>query len=282
MPAWIPAVMAAGAALQHEGDKQSARIAGQKENRDIALQKEFAQNGIRWKMEDAKRAGVHPLAALGASGASYSPVSVGDTSGGTAMSNLGQNLTRAAMATRSTDERKAAALSLIASEKQIEGLTLDNQIKLSQLRQMSQPGNPGFPLGDQGFIPGQGDARLISNKPLERTATLAGSPHSEPGAVSDVGWAKTSTGLVPVPSKDFKERAEDMMIPELMHSLRNNLMPNFGGGSKPPVPGDWEWNFWKQEYQPVDYKTENFFDRLVDVFGSRRSLRYKLNTRGRR
>ena len=36
-------------------------------------QKEFAQNGIRWKVEDAKRAGIHPLYALGASTQGYSP-----------------------------------------------------------------------------------------------------------------------------------------------------------------------------------------------------------------
>lgn len=29
------------------------------------IQKEFAQNGVRWKVEDARRAGIHPLAALG-------------------------------------------------------------------------------------------------------------------------------------------------------------------------------------------------------------------------
>jgi hypothetical protein len=36
-------------------------------------QKEFAQNGISWKVADAKRAGIHPLAALGASTTPYTP-----------------------------------------------------------------------------------------------------------------------------------------------------------------------------------------------------------------
>lgn len=51
-------------------------------NRDNAnLQREFAQNSIQWRVEDAKRAGIHPLAALGASGYSASPSSVGADNG---------------------------------------------------------------------------------------------------------------------------------------------------------------------------------------------------------
>lgn len=41
------------------------------------MQKEFAQNSVQWRVEDAKAAGIHPLAALGATGASYTPVSSG-------------------------------------------------------------------------------------------------------------------------------------------------------------------------------------------------------------
>lgn len=35
-----------------------------KEN--IKLQKQFAQTGIQWKVADAKKAGIHPVYALGA------------------------------------------------------------------------------------------------------------------------------------------------------------------------------------------------------------------------
>ena len=41
------------------------------------LQREFAQNGIRWKVADAEAAGIHPLAALGAQTTPYQPVSIG-------------------------------------------------------------------------------------------------------------------------------------------------------------------------------------------------------------
>lgn len=47
------------------------------------LQREFAQNSIQWRVNDAKKAGIHPLAALGSQGISYNPSYVGgDNFGG--------------------------------------------------------------------------------------------------------------------------------------------------------------------------------------------------------
>lgn len=42
----------------------------------IALQREFAQHGVRWRVEDAVAAGLHPLFALGANVPQFSPVSM--------------------------------------------------------------------------------------------------------------------------------------------------------------------------------------------------------------
>lgn len=53
----------------------------EKEKRDYARAKEFAQMGIQWKVADAQAAGVHPLYAVGASGPGFSSsgaVGVGD------------------------------------------------------------------------------------------------------------------------------------------------------------------------------------------------------------
>ncbi len=47
------------------------------------LQREFAQNSIQWRVNDAKKAGIHPVAALGSQGISYNPSYVGgDNFGG--------------------------------------------------------------------------------------------------------------------------------------------------------------------------------------------------------
>lgn len=70
-----------------------------------ALQKEFAQNGIRWKVADAKAAGLHPLAALGAQTTSYQPVSVQQDY--SAFGSMGQDISRAMLASADAKERTA-------------------------------------------------------------------------------------------------------------------------------------------------------------------------------
>jgi len=45
------------------------------------LQRQFAQNAIQWRVEDAKKAGIHPLYALGANTVSYQPTVIGDALG---------------------------------------------------------------------------------------------------------------------------------------------------------------------------------------------------------
>ena len=55
-------------------------VSNLKAQRDMAdqnarLQREFAQNSIQWRVSDARKAGIHPLYALGANGASYTPQS---------------------------------------------------------------------------------------------------------------------------------------------------------------------------------------------------------------
>lgn len=82
-----------------------------------AFQREFAQHGIRWRVEDAKAAGVHPLYALGAQVTPYTPVvsnPVGD-----ALSSAGQNLGRAVAAQQTAAERAQEALGLQLLQSQI-------------------------------------------------------------------------------------------------------------------------------------------------------------------
>lgn len=88
-------------------DREAAEdrnLANQNEARYAAqfnadLQREFAKNGIRWRVEDAKAAGLHPLFALGGAGATASPaMQVMTQEAGPSYSQMGQNLSRAAQA----------------------------------------------------------------------------------------------------------------------------------------------------------------------------------------
>lgn len=94
--AW-PYVAAAGIAATSalhgghlaRGESRRAR------SEEYERQKEFAQMGIRWRVADAKAAGLHPLFALGAATPGYSPsVQVGDSG----HAQAGQEISRAMLA----------------------------------------------------------------------------------------------------------------------------------------------------------------------------------------
>jgi hypothetical protein len=51
------------------------------DQKNYEMQKEFAQNSIQWKTQDAKKAGIHPLSAIGAQSISASPSYVGGDPG---------------------------------------------------------------------------------------------------------------------------------------------------------------------------------------------------------
>lgn len=63
------------AQARHGIEAAKLNIAAQKEAnaQNYAMQKEFAQHGIQWKAADARLAGLHPLAALGAQTTAASP-----------------------------------------------------------------------------------------------------------------------------------------------------------------------------------------------------------------
>lgn len=148
-----------GGIFGRKGAEDQNRIAQQTAERNIALQKEFAQSGIQWKVADAKAAGIHPLYALGASTQSFAPVSVGTVNEGAPMAdmakNLGQDLSRAAYATQ-TGSQRALAGEITAI--QMDGLKLDNEIKraelaskIQRLKQQTGPAMPGT-VGDTGPV----------------------------------------------------------------------------------------------------------------------------------
>lgn len=130
----------AGNQAQKSQEKQNAA--------NIALQKEFAQHGIRWKVEDAKAAGLHPLAALGAQTSSFSPISIGSPAA-TGLAAAGQDIGRAIGAMRTPDE-KADAYTQALRALQLQRGQLENTLLASRIRLVNQPGTgPGLPGLDQ-------------------------------------------------------------------------------------------------------------------------------------
>lgn len=195
----------------------------EKANRqNIEFQKKFAQKGIQWRAADARAAGIHPLAALGANTASFSPSIVGDTSMGSAIGQAGQDLGRAINSTRTSDQ-KLSALQTQLLEEQIKGVRLDNGSKAisntalaSSLVRGSQTG-PNFPSVDGRTNTGMagqnsnyivGGQRIVSN-PNFSDAQVIEDRH---GDVAAAGY-----GLVTIPADAY---ATAMKSPNFRQALR--------------------------------------------------------------
>lgn len=128
------------------------------QRRNEAFQREFAQNGIRWRMADAAAAGLSPVYGAGLSGAVGSPTSV-DFGG---LRGMGQDITRAALASATPEEKAAASLNMKLVESQIdetdarkEGIRLQNAKLMQEL--YGTPGMPSlFSGGSGGMERGKG------------------------------------------------------------------------------------------------------------------------------
>lgn len=168
---------------QEAYNQQQMQIAQQ----NIAAQKEFAQQGISWKVQDAKNAGLHPLAALGASTSSFSPVSVG---GSAPQSNIdfgsfGQDLGRAAKAMMGEEAREAADARR-ARQLQLEKGSLENDLLrteiVSKLRREASQVGPAMPVSGVP-LPRPGPARMpsgeaVREEDLKQTIEDVPSPES--------------------------------------------------------------------------------------------------------
>lgn len=220
-------------------------------DKQTAMQKEFAQNGIQWRVRDATKAGIHPLYALGAQVTPYSPVQVGDMG----LSAAGQDLSRAYMATR-TEGQKVDLFTKQSQALQLQRLGLENELLAAQIKKTNQPSDQAPFPGSSYMIPGQTQSGVVSVPMQQTVAGIA--PNREPAPIRDVGYAYTNSGYAPVPSKDVKDRIEDNFMAEMQWFLRNNVLPSFGVNKSPPYkapPGKyWAFNPARQEYQLVDEK----------------------------
>ena len=235
-------------------------------------QKEFAQNGIRWKVADAKAAGLHPLAALGASTAQYTPATaIGDSPDWSFLADAGQSIGRAVDAKRTQQERveqqqkQDAAFALKAENQKAENDLIRaqtasiqqdmalRQAKASEQAVRTQQQVPAMPslAPDGSLMPGQGNATSpggIESKPAEIVVNEPGRPGQERGSVSELGFTRTNDGgYAPVMSKDAKDRLDDDFIGSSLWHLRNSLPAAFDAERVMP-PRSWlpkgsEWRF---------------------------------------
>lgn len=188
---------------------------------EAAYNREVMQNQIQWKVDDARKAGVHPLAALGTNTVSWSPSMSGGGGGDTAIqriSEAGQGIGRAASAFADSRMKKILFEQEVRmNELKIKDAEVSLQKNASANALATAPGSPPALNGaDISFIPSQNtrtrrdDAATEANFPAPATKEFI----NRDGSVTV--W----------PSNDAKQAIEDSMY-EWEHMYRNRFAPFF-------------------------------------------------------
>lgn len=239
---------------------------------NIAMQREFAQHGIRWKVADAQAAGVHPLFAMGASTPTFSPsqfMPVDDNTGeivARGLSSAGQDIGRAVAAGQTKTERNNGITSALALERQ----QLENDLLRSQIvRNLGQVG-PGFPRGGSGPLAGMtndvaspalGPAKM---EPTEVGTAAPGSPGLASGPYNPMvrfAVSPDGKGFQSFPAKGLYSDEEITSPMFLDWYVRNRLLPNVDTTGRGPTakqvaamfPGavGARWSYEEQRWIPV-------------------------------
>lgn len=242
---------------------------------EAAQQREFAQNGIQWKVEDARKAGVHPLYALGANTVSYAPQSVGgsDFSG---LASAGQDIGRAIDSTRSNGARSEALATTIA-KLQAEGLGIDNDIKRTELasklatvRGQSGPAMPGAATTNLWGLDGVGDLTVDGpglKLQTRRDVSDPESPSNIPGSGPSVAFNRNNYGgWDPTIPPELAESYEQDKVGYLKWLATNRLLPNFSDPQFPPrIPHKWNekvvWDHKWQDWRVKSWKPRHKYAR---------------------
>lgn len=174
----IPVGAGIGDSIENSRDAKKANAQKTAQyNQQMALarqqfqfQQDYAKNRLQWQVEDAKKAGLHPMVAAGLSPTSFSPVStpsIPDMS--SVASDLGQNLDYAVTKAK-TQKQQLEALDFMRKSNQLdlEGKHLDNELKQMEIMSMlsrltnSGPAAPDVTGSGVGMIGGQQDSLPVA------------------------------------------------------------------------------------------------------------------------
>ena len=213
-----------GSVLKFAGGLLSDKTNKSVANQNIGYQREFAQKGIRWKVEDAKAAGLHPLAALGAQTHSFAPNALPGSGVGDAMQQIGSDITRSRQAKMTNQERLSERL----LESQIEGQEIENAYRASRLARLNYPTQmpPALPGG-------------ITQDPSRFTSARSGAPWLEaaPPSPGVKEFEYKTGGTYDLPSEQAKQAIEDVLPYEIEHYMMNRIFPGVQHYFTEKIPG---------------------------------------------
>lgn len=193
------ALIAAGAGLF--AGKKARDAARENALREMAMQKEFAQFGVRWKVADAEAAGVHPLFAMGGSTQGYTPSSVSPDYSDVA--RAGEHLGSALAASSTTGQRALAKANLRALESQVNASDAQASMFRSQaMLNLRDFQSPPFPSSNTDVITDPVSGALIrrhaAEEDISEWALPSGGRQVSAGKLLEYGWQQYDFGNGPV------------------------------------------------------------------------------------
>ena len=223
----LSAAIGAGASIL--GGALSSKSSAKASAMNYQQQKEFAQNQIQWRTEDARKSGISPLYALGANTSAYTPSGTA-TDWTTPLANAGSSLGRGIDSVLSRKgQREQEAQAIQQNRLKTENASLQNDYLRAQIALLKQQGStPGIPNPDaeEYLISGQGDSGF--NKRVK----------------SSVDWAVDRNGqLMAIPSEEFADSTDDDLFSKWDWNLRNRLLPLVGFNQKSKsLPDGYYWD----------------------------------------
>lgn len=193
-----------GGIMSGEGNRKANEQAMEQAAYNRQYQEQFAKLGVTWRAEDVmnayKKTGIHPLALLGTSGATYSPVSVSPIGGsgvGSGLAAAGQDISRGLMAGADRELReKALGMQEALMNTNAERGQLENE--LLKVRIMSEQAKLRGQLGPPAATPGATEQEINF-------------PGVEKKVIPDVTVVRTPRGgYVVLPSNDAQQRMEEI------------------------------------------------------------------------
>lgn len=202
------------------GAQSMANKAQAQENeKNYERQKEFAQNSIQWKVQDAEAAGLHRLAGIGTTSTQYIPTGGGTDSSPQIAADMGQGIGDAIANSRV--QRQSMQLDLESKKlenenKRLQNLQIMQEMGQNTLSNLSNTSSMG--LGNSTGLSGQGTtAGSIAGKiPSESIYGVTPKPEDE------TTFAKSPAGFWHItPSEKYRDYYSENMFLNIAQGLRN-------------------------------------------------------------
>lgn len=190
--------------------KNQNKLADKQEN----LQREFAQNSIQWRTADAKKAGIHPVAALGSQGISYNPSYVGDGD------NFGGSQASISYQPEQKVDEKTQAYNDKVNElnlRMLEANTVEAEASAKKAQMSLIPNDPLRPL-----VPNQSGVGLITSKTgmPGQASSIYGNKIKEAEEASRFSVNQNGTISI-VPTENLMDYVSESLLADIEWRLQN-------------------------------------------------------------